>query len=175
MYLRDQAALAYCTLSASRSRFRVHSVSPSTALHLHSEHLSNFSACSVSTSATSAHALWAPQRLPRMLCACGSSFRTLSERVKVFGKFRGQLWCVLSMHRNCCSILTVGTSRFRIHSVRASAPSAHAQCTWKLINFPNIGQIKKMYSKKHQFIHRQLQFRENSKIGNNKILILVYI
>ena len=72
-------------------------------------------------------------------------------------------------------MLRVRRSCFDVHSDGASVASAHAQSALKLCNSPIIGRIKKLFSKKHSFVYREIQFRKKSKIGDQKILILVYL
>jgi len=158
MYVRDHVVMWSCTymIIYVLGRFRVQAGCVTTALtytqsapqpllHMLSERLSSFCACSVSASAAYAHAQQAPQRLLHAQCAPQQFPRTLRVRQR-FWKFQGTasayteyapkpLYCMLRGRRSCFSIL----------SESASAASAHAQSAPKLCNSPNSGRIKKPF------------------------------
>ena len=149
---------------------------PQPLLHMLSERLSSFCACLVRASAAYAHAQQAPQRLLRTLSARLSSFHAHSECDKVFGNFRGLLLRILSMRQ----------SRFIACSGGAAAALAYYQrapqrllrmlsLRQSFVTLPIVAESKNLFSKKHSFVNREILFREKSKIGDNKILILVYL
>ena len=159
MYVRDHVVMWSCTymIIYVLGRFRVQAGCVTTALtctqsapqpllHMLSERLSSFCACSVSASAAYAHAQQAPQRLLRTLSARLSSFHAKLECDKFFGNFRGLLLRILSMRQSRFFCMLRGRrSCFSILSESASAASAHAQSAPKLCNSPNSGRIKKPF------------------------------